>query len=161
MRSSFRAAQDPVVSHQRDLGFQAGPAVINGAAMHAGEAEAAALVKAQRINIVIGGNDPKAGASVLQRQLLDRLDQGSACPVPLPGSVKGQDLALPPGLVRQIGEHSQQVPVRILGDKRRIVLGMDQLPETGHAGTAMPGQERLSVRLVGGLSRTDPHRISL
>jgi hypothetical protein len=38
---------------------------------------------------------------------------------------------------------------------------MDKLPQTGHAGTAMPGQERLGSRLVGGLSRRDPHRISL
>jgi len=34
--------------------------------MHANQAEAAALVKAQRISIVIGGNDPKASASPLQ-----------------------------------------------------------------------------------------------
>lgn len=55
--------------------LQAGSAVINGTAMHADKAEAAALVKAQRINIVIGGNDPKASASVLLRELLNRLDQ--------------------------------------------------------------------------------------
>jgi hypothetical protein len=88
--------RDPVVAHERDLGLQAGPAVINGTAMHAHQAETATLVKAQRINIVIGGNDPQAPAPVLHRQLLNRLDQRGPCPVPLPGSVKGQDLALLP-----------------------------------------------------------------
>ena len=53
------------------------------------------------------------------------------------------------------------MPVSILSDKRRIVSGIDQLPQTGHAGTGMPGKKRLGSRLVGGLSRTDPHRISL
>src|SRR5216110_1798608 len=61
--------RDPVIARERDLGLQTGPAVINGTAMHAHEAEAAALIKAQRINIVIGGNDPQASAPVLHRQL--------------------------------------------------------------------------------------------
>ena len=90
--------------------------MINGTAMYANQAEAAALVKAQRINVVIGGNDPKASASVLHRQLLDRLDQDRPCPVPLRGSVKGQDLALLPVPLRHIGEHSQQVPIGILSE---------------------------------------------
>jgi hypothetical protein len=82
-------------------------------------------------------------------------------PTVLPGSVKGQDLALLPAPVGHIGEHSQQVPVHVLGDKRRIVLRMDQLHQTGHTRAAMPGQERLGSRLVGGLSQTDPARTSL
>jgi hypothetical protein len=63
--------------------------------------------------------------------------------------------------LRHVGEHSQQVPVSIVDNRRRIVLGMDQVSPTGHVGTAMPGKERLGHRLVGGLSRMDPHRISL
>lgn len=77
--------------------------MINGTAMHVNEAEGAALVKAQRINIVIGGNDPQARVPVLHRQLLDRLDQGGPCPVPLPGSMKSQDPALLPVPLRHIG----------------------------------------------------------
>lgn len=86
--------RDPVVAHERDLGLQAGPAVLNGTVMHARQAGAAALVKAQRISIVIGGNDPQARAPVLHRQLPGRLDQRGPYPVPLAGSVQGQDLAL-------------------------------------------------------------------
>lgn len=98
---------------------------------------------------------------MLLRELLNRRDQRGPGPPPLPGSVMGQDLALLPVSLRHIGEHPQQVPVSILGDKRRIVPGMDELSQTGHAGTAMLGEERLGSRLAGGLSRPHPHRISL
>jgi hypothetical protein len=37
-------------------------AAINGTAVHPHQAEAAALVETQRITVVVGGNDPQAGA---------------------------------------------------------------------------------------------------
>ena len=42
-----------------------------------------------------------------------------------------------------------------------MIQGMDQFPQTGHPETAMPGEERLHRSLVGGLPRTDLHRINV
>ena len=125
------------------------------------EAEAAALVKAQRIYIVVGGNELQAGAAVPHRQLLGRFDQGGSRPAPLPVCVKRQDLTPLPVRLRQVREYSQQVPIGIVGNKRRIVPGIDQVPQTSHAGALVPDQERLGSWHIGSLSRTDLHPASL
>jgi hypothetical protein len=52
------AQRDPVGAHRGDLGLEAGTAAINGTAMNPRQAEAAALVETQGINIIVGGNDP-------------------------------------------------------------------------------------------------------
>jgi NADP-dependent 3-hydroxy acid dehydrogenase YdfG len=59
--------RDPVVARERDLGLQASPAAINGAAMHADQAEAAALVKAQRINNGVGAFSESLRQEVTRR----------------------------------------------------------------------------------------------
>ena len=56
------AQRDPVGAHRGDLRLEAGTAAINGTAVHPHQAEAAALVETQRINVVVGGNDPQPGA---------------------------------------------------------------------------------------------------
>ena len=56
------AQRNPVGAHDGDFRLQVGAAAINGTAVDSSEAKAAALVKTQRIDIVVGGNDPKAGA---------------------------------------------------------------------------------------------------
>ena len=104
------AQRDPVGAHRRDLRLEAGTAAINSTAMHPHQAEAAALVEAQRVNVVIGGNDPQAGAPLPPGQLPGRLDQGGPRPVPLLVRVQGEDLALPPVLSRHVREHAQQRP---------------------------------------------------
>ena len=53
------------------------------------------------------------------------------------------------------------MPVGGLGDKRRMVKGMDQFSQAGRAEAVMPGQERLGRGLVGGLPRADVHRINV
>ena len=155
------AQRNPIGAHHGDLRLQIGAAAISGTAMHGDEAKPAALVKAQRIHVVIGGNDPKAGAPLLRRQPPDRLDHGGPRAVPLPGSVESKDLALlpvPPGHIR---EHPQQAPARGLSHECRMLEGMDEFPQPGHPGAVMPGEERLCSRLVGRFSRPDLHRINV
>ena len=129
--------------------------------MHPHQAEAAALVETQCINIVVGGNDPQAAAPLPLGKLSGRLDQDGPRPVPLLARVKGENLALPPVLPRHVREHAQQLPVGGLGDKSRIIQGMDQFPQTRHPETVVPGKKRLGRRLVGGLPRTNVHRTNV
>ena len=58
--------------------------------MHPHQAEAWALVESERVNVVVGGNDPQAGAPRPPGQLPGRLDQGGPfVPVPLLVRVQG------------------------------------------------------------------------
>jgi len=75
--------------------------------------------------------------------------------------VQGEDLALLPVLPRHVREHAQQLPAGRLGDKRRMIQGMDQFPQAGPPQTVVPGEERPGRSPVGGLPRTDLHRINL
>ncbi len=126
--------------------------------MHPHQAEAAALVETQRIDVVISGNDPQAGASLPCGQMPDRLDQGGPRPVPLLAGVEGEDLALLPVLPRHVREHAEQPPPGGLGDKRRMIQRAGQLSQAGHPETVVAGKELLGRSLVGGLPRTDLHR---
>jgi hypothetical protein len=81
--------------------------------------------------------------------------------VPLLARVQGEDLALLPVLPRHVREHAQQMPAGGLYDKRRMIQGMDQFPQPGHPETVVPGKKRLGRSLVGGLPRTDLHRINV
>jgi len=81
--------------------------------------------------------------------------------VPLRVGVQGENLALLSVAPWHVGEHAQQLPTRCLGDERRMVQGMDQFSQAGRPQAVVPGQERLGRRLVGGLPRTDPHRINV
>lgn len=155
------AQRNSIGARNGDLRLQIGAAAINGTAMHGDEAKAATLVKTQRIYVVVGGNDPKAGAPLPRRQLLDRLDHGGPRAVSLLGSMKSKNLTLmpvPPGHIR---EHSQQAPARGLGNECRMVEGMDEFPQPGHPGAVVPGEERLGRPLVGAPPRTDPHRLNV
>jgi hypothetical protein len=60
-----------------------------------------------------------------------------------------------------VREHARQVPAGGLGDKRRMVQGMSQFPQPGPPQTVVPGKKRLSSSLVGGLPRSDLHRINV
>jgi hypothetical protein len=93
--------------------------------MHPHQAEAAALVEPQRINVVVGRDDPQPGASLPPGQLPGHLDQGGPCPAPLLVRVHGEDLALLPVLPRHVREHAQQLPAARLGDQRRMVQRMN------------------------------------
>ena len=53
------------------------------------------------------------------------------------------------------------MPVGGLGDKRRMIQGMNQFPQPGPPQTVVPGEKRLGRSLVGGLPRTDLHRINV
>ena len=44
--------------------------------------------------------------------------------------------------------------------QRWMIQGMDQFPQTGRPDAVVPGEERLGRSLVGGLPRTDLHRIN-
>jgi hypothetical protein len=129
--------------------------------MHGHQAEAAALVETQCINVVVGGNDPQATTPLPPGKLPDRLDQGSPRPAPLLASMEGENLALLPVPLRRVREHPQQMSVGGLGDKRRMVEGMDQFPKAGRTDAVVPGQERLDRSMVGDLPRTDIHRITV
>jgi hypothetical protein len=74
--------------------------------MDSGQAKAATLVKAQHVDVVVGSDEPQPGAVMLGRQLLHRLDEGGSRPLPLLGGVQGEDLALRPVPLRNIGEHA-------------------------------------------------------
>jgi hypothetical protein len=155
------AQGDAVGAHRRDLRLQAGPAAINSTAVHGHQAEAAALVETQRINVVVCRNDPQPCAPLLPGQLPDRLDQRCARTTPLLIGVQSEDLALPPVERRHVGEHAQQVPVGGLGDKGRMIQGMNQFPQPGPPQTVVPGKKRLGSSLVGGLPRSDLHRLNI
>ena len=64
--------------------------------MHPHQAEATALVETQRINVIVGGDHPQAGAPLPPGQVPGRLDQGGPRPVPLLARVEGENLALLP-----------------------------------------------------------------
>ena len=90
------AQGDAVGARRRDLRLEAGPAAINSTAVHGYQAEAAALVETQRINIVVCSDYPQACAPLLPGQLPDRLDQRGARTTPLLIGVESEDLALSP-----------------------------------------------------------------
>ena len=79
---------------------------------------------------------------MLPGQLPDGLDQRGARSTPLLIGVESEDLALPPVVRRHVREHAQQVPAGGLGDKRRMIQGMNQFPQPGPPQTVVPGQER-------------------
>jgi hypothetical protein len=155
------AQGDAVGAHRRDLRLQAGPAAIYSTAMHGHQAEAAALVETQRINVVVCSNYPQTRAPLLPGQLPDRLDQRGARTTPLLIGVESEDLALPPVVRRHVREHAQQVSVGSLGDKGRMIQGMNQLSQPGPPETVVPGKKRLGCSLVGGLPRSDLHCINV
>jgi len=155
------AQEDAVGAHRRDLRLQAGPAAINSTAVQGHQAEAAALVETQRINVVVCSNDPQAGAPVLPGQLPDRLDQRGARTTPLLIGVESEDLALPPVARQHVREHAQQMSASGLGDKRRMIQGTNQFSQPGRPETVVPGKKRLGSSLVGGLPRSDLHRLNI
>ena len=155
------AQGDAVGANCRDLGLQASPAVINSTAVHRHQAKATALVETQRINVVVCSNYPQACAPLLPDQLPDRLDQRGPRTTPLLIGVESEDLTLPPVVRRHVREHAQQVSAGGLGDKRRMIQGMNQFPQPGPPETVVPGKKRLGSSLVGGLSRSDLHRINI
>jgi hypothetical protein len=48
-----------------------------------------------------------------------------------------------------------------LGDKRRMIQGTNQFSQPGRPETVVPGKKRLGSSLVGGLPRSDLHRINI
>jgi len=62
---------------------------------------------------------------------------------------------------RGCDQRHQQATARGLGDKCRMAERMDEFPQPGHPGTAVPGEERLGSRLVGGFPRSDLHHINV
>src|SRR6516164_2406682 len=81
--------------------------------------------------------------------------------MPLLAGVQGENLALLPALLRNIGEHPQQPPVVVLGQQRRIIQRVEELPQASPAGVVVPGEERPGSFLIGGLPRTNLHRITV
>lgn len=56
---------------------------------------------------------------------------------------------------------ASRATIRGLDDKSWMVERMEEFPEAGHPGTAVPGEERLGSRLVSGFPQTDLHRINV
>lgn len=81
--------------------------------------------------------------------------------MPLLACVEGKDLTLLPVVPWHVREHAEQMAAGGLGDKRRMIQGMEQLPQAGHPETAVPGKKRLGRSLVCCLPRTDPHRTNI
>jgi len=77
------AQRDLVGAHRREVRLEAGTAAVSSTAMHPHQAEAAALVEAQRVNVVVGGNDPQA-ATIITRA--DHVHIGSIHQSGLPSS---------------------------------------------------------------------------
>src|ERR1700687_6020812 len=73
------ARRTPVGARHGDLRLQVDTAAINGTAMYGDKAKAAALVKTQRINVVVGGNDAQAGAPLLQPLLVITHRRAHSC----------------------------------------------------------------------------------
>ena len=155
------AQGDAVGARHGDLRLQPGPAAINSTAVHGHQAEAAALVETQRIKVVVRGDYPQAHAPLLPGQLPGSLDQRGTRTTPLLIGVESEDLALPPVVRRHVGEHGQQAPAGGLGDKRRMIQGMNQLSQAGRPETVVPGKERLGSSPVGGLPLSDLHRTNI
>ena len=55
----------------------------------------------------------------------------------------------------------EALPAGRLGDKRRMIHRVDQFSQAGPPQAVVPGEERLGRSLVGGLPRTDHHRINV
>jgi hypothetical protein len=53
------------------------------------------------------------------------------------------------------------VAVGGLGDKRRVIQRMNQFSQPGPPETAVPGEKCAGSGLVGGLPRSDLHRINI
>jgi len=92
-------------------------------------------------------------------EMSGRLDQRGSRSAPLLGRVEGENLALPPVLSRHIRERAQQSSACGLGDKRRVIQGMNQFPQPGRSQIVVPGRN-VCRHLVGGLPRTNPHCIN-
>lgn len=154
--------RDAVATQWGDFGFQPGPAVVDRAAVQNGQAKAPPLVEAQRVDVVIGGDEPQAGTASLRCQPLNRLDEGGADPSQLSGGVEGEDLALLAAAVQHVDEHAHQPAVLlVLSDERRVVQGVDERTEAGHPGVVTLGKEGLDGWTVGVLPRADRHPITL
>ena len=82
-------------------------------------------------------------------------------PVPLLINVEGENLALLPALPRHVGEHPQQPLIITLGDKCRMIQGVNQFAQPGHPEAVVPGKERLGHSPVGGLPRTNLHQMNV
>jgi hypothetical protein len=59
-----------------------------------------------------------------------------------------------------LAEHVTEMRV-IFKRPARMIQGMNQFPQPGHPQSGVPGEKRLGRSLVGGLARTDPHRINV
>jgi hypothetical protein len=91
----------------------------------------------------------------------DRLDQCAPRPVPPLAGVEGEDLALLPVLPRHVREHAEQSPPGGLDDKRRMIQRAGQFSQAGHPETVVAGKKLLGRSLIGGVPRTDLHRINV
>ena len=97
-RLELVAQRDPVVADRRDLGLQRRPALVDRARVQRGEAEPAALVEAQRVDVVVGGDQPQARAARRDGGVPHRREERGARAAPRPAGVQGEHLALQPGI---------------------------------------------------------------
>jgi hypothetical protein len=154
--------RDAVAPYWGDFGLQLGSAVVDRAAVQGGQAKAPPLIEAQRVDVVVGSDEPQAGAALLGRQPLNRLDEGGADPTPPLRGVEGEDLALLAVAVQHVGEHAHQAAVLlVLSDERWVVQGVDERIEAGHPRVVTLGKEGLDGWTVGELPRADCHPITL
>ena len=114
----------------RDLGLQACAAVVDRTGVQGRQPEAAALVEAQRVDVVVGGDQPHAGAAGVACDAPHRIDERGPGAAEPPLGVQRQDLARRPvDHVRQdAGEPSvvrgqqRRVCERVLEHPRRATL---------------------------------------
>jgi hypothetical protein len=101
------AQPDSVVAGQGESQAFADAAAISGARMQGGEAEAAALLGAQRINVVVGRDEPRRVHPSYADQMFNCVQERSANAMSLFGCVQGEDVALCPNMCTQVSSQSE------------------------------------------------------
>src|SRR5215467_13780663 len=102
-------------------------------AMNRNEREAALLIEAQRIQIIIRRNQPEPLAASLSRHLRDSLDEPRADPDPRLGAIDRHDLAVL--ILKRVREQPYPNPFQD-GDEAGQRLWMIDLAVSNHNGIA-------------------------
>ena len=130
----------------RDLGLQL-PASNDGAGVHLREVEVSSLIEAERVEVVVRGDEPQAATARFPSHPANFPDESGPDTVPLIGDMQGEHLA---GIsVDDVREHTRETSP-ILGDQRRLLPSVDELAEPSHLRSRTIHQEacdQLPVRL--------------
>jgi hypothetical protein len=133
--------------------LEACAAAIDGARMEPHEVEAAALVEAERIEVVVGRDQPQAPGVAASSDALGLGEERAADALPAIDGVEREDLHLIPMLDE--GRDARELAIK-LGNQRFVEPRVDQLAETSHEARVVRLEERVNDdTIVGGRDPDD------